>query len=137
MGLAILQAREALWLEDAELETLDALADLALAANAVDDFLRYSRLRAGCQPRRRTEILYEAFVAAAERYNQRGDDTMYRELLRRALALKSEDVELMRRLGDAIWDAGDRGAAAVWYRRVLEREPAHRERRRILKRLEE
>lgn len=137
VGLAILQGREALWLEDAEPEMLEALADLALAANAIDDFLRYSRLRAAHHPQRQTEILYDAFVAAAERYNQRGDEAMYRELLKRALALKSEDVELMWRLGDAIWDTGDRDAAAVWYRRVLELEPAHRERSRILKRLGE
>jgi tetratricopeptide (TPR) repeat protein len=154
VGLAILQSREALLLDrtpsasaesrrhggprpqDATPEILATFADLALAANALDDFLRYTRLRAARQPQRRTEILYDAFVAAAERYNQRGDEVMYRELLRRALALRSDDVDLMLRLADALWDAGEGQAATIWYRRVLERQPAHRDRSRILKRLE-
>jgi Tfp pilus assembly protein PilF len=135
VGLAILQSREALWLKNATPETLATFADLALAADALDDFLRYARLRAGREPYRRTEVLYDAFLAAAERYNQRGDDTMHRELLRRALTLRSDNVELMLQLADAVWDAGEREEGAMWYRRVLEREPAHRDRRRILERL--
>ncbi len=135
IGLAILQSREALWSKDATPETLATFADLALAANALNDFLRYTRLQAEHEPQRRSEILYNAFVAAAERYNQRGDDAMYRELLRRALTLRSDDVELMLQLADAVWDAGGQPEATIWYRRVLECRPAHRDRNRILKRL--
>lgn len=137
VGLAILQSREAVWLEDASSEALGTFADVALAADALEDFLRYTRLRAAHQPQRRAEIVYEAYVAAAERYNQRGDETMYRELLRRALSLRPDEVGLMIRLGDVLWDAGAREEATVWYRRVLERQPAHQGRSRILKRLGE
>jgi len=137
IGLAILQSREALWLEDPSSETLRSFAEIALAANALDDFLRYTRLRAVREPQRRTEILFDAFVSAAERYNQRGDVTMARELLRRAAALRPEDAAVMLRLADAVWDGGERDEAATWYRRVLEREPAHPDRRRILQRLDD
>ncbi|MBU0617431.1 MAG: tetratricopeptide repeat protein [Planctomycetes bacterium] len=137
IGLAILQSREALWLESASAETLATFAEIALAANALDDFLRYARLRAAREPQRRTEILFDAFTAAAERYNQRGDLTMSRELLRRAVALRPENVAVTLQLADAVWDTGDRAEAATWYRRVLEREPAHPARRRILERLGE
>jgi tetratricopeptide (TPR) repeat protein len=137
IGLAILRSREALWLENASPETLATFAEIALAANALDDFLRYARLRAARQPQRRDEILFEAFTAVAERYNQRGDLTLSREFLRRAVALRPENVPVMLRLADAVWDTGGREEAATWYRRVLEREPAHPERRRILERLGE
>jgi tetratricopeptide (TPR) repeat protein len=137
IGLAILQSREALWLDDPSPETLRCFAEIALAANALDDFLRYVRLRVVREPQRRTEILFDAFVSAAERYNQRGDATMSRELLRRAAALRPENVAVMLQLADAVWDGGERDEAATWYRRVLEREPAHPDRRRILQRLDD
>jgi Tfp pilus assembly protein PilF len=137
IGLRLLESREALLLEDASSETLDTFADLALAASALDDFLRYARLRAALDPQRRTQILYDACLAAAERYNQRGDDAMYEALLRRALTLRPDNVGVMLRLADAVWDAGAREEAAIWYRRVLERQPVHRERSRILRRLED
>jgi tetratricopeptide (TPR) repeat protein len=135
VGLAILKSREPVLLEDASPETLEAFADLALAANALNDFLRYARRRAQREPQRRTDLLFDAYVAAAERYNLRGDEAMYRQLLQRALALRAEDAALMLQLADAVWSAGAREEAAIWYRRVLEREPAHRDRGRILQRL--
>jgi tetratricopeptide (TPR) repeat protein len=137
IALAILQGRETLWLEDASVDALATCAEIALAANALNDFLRYARLRAARQPQRRDEILFEAFTAAAERYNQRGDLTLSRELLRRAVALQPENATVMLHLADATWDTGARAEATRWYRRVLEREPDHPERRRILERLGE
>ncbi len=137
IGLAILQGREASWLESASAETLATFAEIALAANALDDFLRYARLHAAREPQRRTEILFDALAAAAERFNQRGDLTMSRELLRRAVALRPEDVATLLRLADAIYDSSGGAEAATWYRRVLEHQPNHPERRRILERLGE
>jgi tetratricopeptide (TPR) repeat protein len=136
IALAILQSREAVLLEDPSLETLETFADVALAANALEDFLRYARRRADHDPQRQAEILVDAYLAAAERYNQRGDDAIHRALLRRALRLRPENTEAMLRLADTAWNAGSRDEAAVWYRRVLQREPVHRDRRRILQRLE-
>jgi tetratricopeptide (TPR) repeat protein len=137
VGLAILQGREAAWLHDASVETLATFADLALASDTLDDFLRYTRLRAAREPRRSTEILHQAYLSAAQRYNQRGDGAMSRELLRRALVLEPENVEVMLGLADAAWEAGAREEAALRYRQVLEHEPDHRDRSRILKRLGE
>lgn len=135
VGLAILQSREAVLLADATPETVATFADLALAADAMDAFLRYARQRAALELERRGEILHDAYRAAAERYNQRGDEAMYRELLRRALALQPEDVELMLQLADSLWNAGVRNQATIWYRRVLECAPGHPQRTRILERL--
>lgn len=137
IGLAILQSREAQWLENASTETLATFAEIALAANALDDFLRYARLHADHEPQRRAEILFDASVAAAERYNQRGDETMSRAFLRRALTLRPENVEVMLQLADADWEAGACEEAVMLYRRVLERKPAHPDSRRILERLSE
>jgi len=135
VGLSILQSREAVELERCPGPTLEALAELALVADRLEEFLRYSRMRAARDPARHDEILYQAWLAAAQRYNQRGDEALYCELLRRALALRSDDVELMRRLGDALWDAGDAAQARIWYRRVLEHDPLHPQRGRLLQRL--
>jgi Tfp pilus assembly protein PilF len=137
IGLAILQGREASWLESASAETLATFAEIALAANALDDFLRYARLHAAREPQRRTEILFDALAAAAERFNQRGDLTMSRELLRRAVALRPQNAATLLRLADAIYDSSGGAEAATWYRRVLEHQPNHPERRRILERLGE
>jgi len=134
-GLTILRARETVLLEQAPSEALALLAELALAAGALPDFLRYTQLQAAREPQRRAQLLYDAYVAAAERYSQRGEEALHRELLRRALELRSEDPALMLVLADALWESGARAEAGLWYRRVLEREPAHPQRRRILERL--
>jgi len=137
LGLAVLQAREALLLGEPGSEALQTLQELALAAGAVEDFLRYARLRAQRDVRHQDDILYEASLAAADRYGQRGDALMHRELLRRGLALRATDVERMLELADALWDAGQRDEARGWYRRVLERVPQHAMRGRVLERLGE
>ncbi len=83
----------------------------------------------------RPDILHAAYVAAAERYNQRGDGAMYRELLRRALEERPDNTQEMLLLADSLWDAGAADEACTWYRRLLEREPTHPQRSRILPRL--
>ena len=137
VGLTILRSREAAWLENPTDETLATLADVALAAGAFEGFLRYARRRADLRPELRARILGDAYLAVAERYNERGDDAMYRAFLRRTLDLRPEDSELMLRLADSTWEAGAHDDAAVLYRKVLEREASHPERRRILRRLGE
>lgn len=135
VGLGILRSREAAWRKHVSFDTLKTLGDLSLACNQVVDYLRYARSRARRAPNSHDEIMYEAYVAAAQRYNERGDEVMSRELLQRALDLRQDDVALMLRLGDAIWESGDCDQARPWYRRVLTAEPDHPDRMRILERL--
>jgi predicted Zn-dependent protease len=137
VGLAILLARKQALIESNDEAAIRALADLALAAGRLPDYLRYARLLARCRRDRTDEILGEAFLAAAERYNQRGEEVIYAALLRRALELKPQDAALRLRLADADWDAGRTAAAARNYHAVLEQERDHPERLRILRRLEE
>lgn len=114
---------------------LDAYAELALAADALEDYLRYSQLRARAQPKRRGDILHEAFLAVAERYNERGEDGMVRVFLRRAAEARPAEAGLLLRWADAEWDARHHETAAGLYRRVLALEPGHAAARRMLERL--
>lgn len=137
VGLAILQGRAQTLIESKDQAAIRALADLALAAGRLPDYLRYERELARCCPGRGEEILWRAFVTAAERYNQRGEEAVYAALLRRALELRPGDAELRLRVADADWDAGRTAAAAQNYRAVLEQEREHPQRARILRRLHE
>lgn len=137
VGWSILRGHETLLLERPSPQTLASFAELALAVGALDDFLRYAHRRAALEPRHGTAILADAYRRAAERCSQRGDELLCRALLRCALALVPDDAELALRLADSLWDAGARDEARLWYRRVLEREPAHRARTRVLRRLAE
>lgn len=114
---------------------LDVYAELALAAGALEDYLRYSQLRARAQPKRRSDILHEAFLTVAERYNERGEDGMYRVFLRRAVEARPGKAALLLRWADAEWDARHHETAAGLYRRVLALEPGHAASRRMLERL--
>lgn len=134
---SILRAREAVLLDEPAAATLEVFADVSLARGSIEDFLKYSNLRAECSPDERVAILHAAYLAAAERYNQRGDVDLNRALLRRALALKAERPDLMLQLADALWDAGEKADAGHWYRKVMDVQPAHGERNRILERLGE
>ena len=93
-------------------------------------------MRAERNPQEHDQILFEAYRAAADQYNLRGDEVLSREFLKRALKQRPDDVGVMLRLADALWETDQREAAGLLYRRVLEREPLHTERARILGRLE-
>jgi hypothetical protein len=41
----------------------------------------------------------------------------------------------MLQLADALWEAGEKADAGTWYRRVLEAQPTHAQRTRMLERL--
>jgi tetratricopeptide (TPR) repeat protein len=135
VGYAILKAREAVLLESADSATLTTFAHLALEAGALSDFLRYARRQADRQPERRSQIMAEAYLSVAERYNERGDSASYAAFLRRALRLQPDNADMILRLADADWAAERRNEAVLGYRRVLERGPGPAERGRILERL--
>jgi tetratricopeptide (TPR) repeat protein len=135
VGFTVLKSREAVLLESADPTTTAIFARLALDADALSDFLRYSHLRAQRQRQEHDQIMAEAYLAVAERYNERGDSALYAAYLRRALELRPDDAKLMLRLADADWAAERHHDAVLGYRRVLERDLPLAEKRRILERM--
>lgn len=131
----MLKSRAAVLLPHPEEGVLEAYSDLALEAGALSDYLRYERLRADRQPQRRTAILFAACLTAAERYSQRGEETLYIQWLHRARQARPDDLEVLLRLADAEWAAGRFESASPVYRRLLQLEPDHPQRGRILGRL--
>lgn len=135
IGLAVLRSREAVLLAEPTAEVLAAFSDLALAADALPDYLRYERLRARQWPSRADEILFAAFLTLAERYSQRGEEALYVQWLRRAAERRPDDVGVLVRLADAEWAAGQPRRAAEYYRRVLQKDSDHPQRVRMLNRI--
>lgn len=132
LGLAVLKNRAAELLHPPTATTLAAFSELALAAGALPDFLRYERLRAELDPDQHDAIRVHACLVAAERYSQAGDEALYLEWLRRARELRPLDTDLLLRVADAAWEAGQARAAAADYGLVLRLQPDHPQRSRIL-----
>lgn len=136
-ALAVLRSHERPLMDDNANATLTLLAQANLAANDVDAYLdAMQRLAQGAGPRR-DAVLAGAYFAAADVYNLRGDAALHREFLRRALKLAPDTEARMLELGDALWEAGEKAEARRWYRKLIDREPAHPERLRILERISE
>lgn len=135
VGLAIVRGREAQLLEAADESALRVFSELALDANALDDYLRFERLRAERTPDQRNKILRNACLAVAERFNRRGEPALHLAFVKRALRHEPDNARVMLRLADALWELGLREDASGWYRRVLQQERAHPERARMLERI--
>jgi len=135
VALAVLRQHEPLLLRAADEDTLAVYADVALGADRPAAFLRYVNMRAARAPRQREEILFQAYLALAERYSRAGAEFMCREFLRRAAELRPDDVAVALRFADALWSAERKDEARKWYLRVLGLSPAHVERGRIERRI--
>ncbi|MGD8453599.1 MAG: tetratricopeptide repeat protein [Phycisphaerae bacterium] len=135
IGFSLLRSREAVLLAEPDAATLEALADLALEADALDDYLRYCHLLASATPERRAAILGEAYLAVADRYGQRGDEALYENFCYRALELRPDDTDLLWQVARASWAAGRHEEAARLYRRLLALQPDHPQRQQILEHL--
>lgn len=135
VGYGIIKRREALLLENADGATLEIVARLAFEADELGDFARYARAQARLDPGHSRKVLIESYLQLANRYNQRGDARMYVTCLERAARLAPADVDLAYRLGEACWDAGRREGAIESFHRVLELNPEHPQRGRIIERM--
>jgi hypothetical protein len=133
-AFSILRSREGELLAEGG-DGLSVLSALALETDALADYLRYEQRRAQRAAPQRDDILSAAYLTAAERYNARGDEALYSEWLARAGQLQPRSAELRLRLGDALWSAGQRTAAAAHYRAVLDARPNHPQREHIAERL--
>lgn len=77
----------------------------------------------------------DAFVTVANRYHQRGDTVRYIEFLTKAVGENPLSARLHLLLGDAHWLNNERAPALRQYQLVLELEPDHAERTRLLNRI--
>lgn len=137
IGLQIVRSREPLLLRSGSPAVLEQMAQVALGADDLSAFLRYSRLRADRDLERREEILVDAYRSLAARFNDRGQPDLHADALRRAVKLRPDDPALALELADAEWSLGRRAEAARLYRRLLQEQPLHPERQRTLQRLTE
>ncbi|MBI5865861.1 MAG: hypothetical protein HZB38_15425 [Planctomycetes bacterium] len=135
VAASILKAREAALLESPTDETLGIFADTAIARDAIDEFLNYSQRRAELSPQRRISILHDAYLAASQHFNDKGDEPLYRAFLKRAVELKPDDADAVLRLADALWAADEKKEAVRWYRKTFELNPSSPDRERILERI--
>lgn len=150
-ALRVLQARAPLLLEppgDAgsnaplscmAIDPLTAFCEATLEAGALDEFLRFARLR--YQRTRPQDApaaanrLADDYAEAARRFAQRGDGRLAGALLRRACDLAPRNAQLWEQLSDALWLDGRPVAAAGAYRKVLALQPAHARRAEMLERV--
>lgn len=123
--------------EDGNARLLGEVVDIAIACNHVPEALRFAQTRVDRQPEQRGAILFDAYVRCAERCGLAGDDVLYRDLLTRAAELRPKDAQIALRVADAEYEAGNRGLARDWYRRVIDLAPEHTARARILQRIAE
>jgi len=77
----------------------------------------------------------DALVTVAIRYQQQGDTTQYLDYLRKAVSVNPLSARLHLTLGDAFWSVNQRPAALEQYELVLELEPDHSDRVRMLNRI--
>jgi tetratricopeptide (TPR) repeat protein len=107
----------------------------ALGLDQYEAYLARLEKAIAADPATYKPVLADAYVTVAGRHQQRGDDAKYVEYLARAVGLNPLSARLHLLLGDAHWLADRRPAAVEQYRLVLELEPDHGDRPRLLNRI--
>jgi tetratricopeptide (TPR) repeat protein len=79
----------------------------------------------------------DAYVTVARRYQEKGDHNRYIEYLKQAVATNPISASLHLMLGEACWQASLRKEAVEQYKLVLELEPDHADRVKLLNRIRE
>ena len=79
----------------------------------------------------------DAYVTVARRYQAKGDHNRYIEYLKQAVATNPISASLHLMLGEACWQASLRKQAVEQYKLVLELEPDHADRVKLLNRIRE
>ena len=107
-------------------------------ALGLDDYDHYiSRLERAieAEPETYKPTLADAYVTVANRYHERGESAKYIEFLKKAVDTNPLSARLHLTLGDAHWVENDRAKALEQYKLVLELEPDHAQRVRLLNRI--
>ncbi len=136
LAWAILRAHESTILENATPETLVTCAELALANQDVSAYLGYERMRAETvPPEQRDALLSDAYQQVADTCARSGRVALQVAFLKRAASLGAGSDEFLVQLADGLWALDKPTEAALWYRRLLEQNPTHGDRGRILERI--
>lgn len=112
-------------------------AQTALGLDDYDAYLARLNRAIEAEPDVYKPTLADAYVTVAVRYQQRGETQRHLDYLARAVETNPLSAGLHLTLGDALWQAGRQKEAASQYRLVLELEPDHAERVRLLNRIRE
>ena len=96
-------------------------------------FLKHIELAGGIDPEHYKHKLLEAHTLLAERYCIRGDLERYIHHLELAVNEAPRTTELRYKLGNALNEAGRRGEAASHWQVVLQLQPYHEDRQRLLR----
>lgn len=110
-------------------------AQTALGLKRYDDYLERLNQAIQAEPDVYQSILADAYLTVAKGYNQRGENDRYLAYLRQAVQANPLSARLHLTLGDAYWVSGSSETAIKQYRLVLELEPDHPDRVRLLNRI--
>jgi tetratricopeptide (TPR) repeat protein len=112
-------------------------ARTALGMNDCQTYLSRLDKAVEAEPAVYKPTLPDAYVTVARIYQQRGDNARYLEFLGKAVRANPLSAGLHLTFGDALWQLNQRAGAAEQYKLVLELEPDHAERIRLLNRIRE
>jgi len=110
-------------------------AQTALGLDDYDGYLARLNKAIEAEPDLYKPTLADAYITVAARYQQRGDTKKYIAYLEKAVSTNPLSAGLHLTLGDALWQANRRAEAAERYRLVLELQPDHPQRVRLLNRI--
>ena len=110
-------------------------AQTALGLEDYDAYLARLQKAIDAEPDVYKSTLADALVTVANRYQQRGDNDRYVEYLNKAVDANPLSAQLHLTLGDAHWLASQHNEAVQQYKLVLELEPDHAQRVRLLNRI--
>lgn len=110
-------------------------AQTALGLKQYDDYLERLNNAIAAEPEVYGSTLADAYVMVANGYNQRGENDRYLEYLKKAVQTNPLSARLHLTLGDAYWVSSNSAEAIKQYRLVLELEPDHPDRVRLLNRI--
>ncbi len=110
-------------------------ANTALGLDQLETYLKRLGKAIDAQPDIYKPTLADAYVSVALRYQQRGDNQKHLEYLAKAVATNPLSASLHLTLGDAHWQLGHQPQAVEQYKLVLELEPDHALRGRLLNRI--
>jgi tetratricopeptide (TPR) repeat protein len=110
-------------------------AQTALGLEDYDAYLARLEKAIAAEPDVYKSTLADALVTVANRYQQQGESDRYVEYLGKAVEANPLSAQLHLALGDAFWLASDENGAVQQYKLVLELEPDHAQRVRLLNRI--
>lgn len=110
-------------------------AQTALGMKQYDQYLERLNKAIAAEPDVYESTLADAYVTVANGYHQRGENDRYLDFLDKAVQTNPLSARLHLMLGDAYWVSSAGEDAIKQYRLVLELEPDHADRVRLLNRI--